>query len=172
MRPHIDSLLQSMKTILIYNKKIDQYVPQLNPNVQNIHVPIKRNISVFQDFLSLALIAKIVSIIKPNAVMTVAPKAGLLGMIAAFAVGIPVRLHIFQGEVWASKKGTYRYLLRFMDLVTASLATHLLAVSHSEMKFLINQKVNYLFKAKQQQQKKNKTLLKDCFFLLKRTINV
>jgi len=141
MRPHIDSLLQSMKTILIYNKKIDQYVPQLNPNVQNIHVPIKRNISVFQDFLSLALIAKIVSNIKPNAVMTVAPKAGLLGMIAAFAVGIPVRLHIFQGEVWASKKGVFRILLRFMDSITASLATHLIAVSKSEMQFLINQKV-------------------------------
>jgi hypothetical protein len=141
MRPHIDSLLQSMKTILIYNKKIDQYVPQLNPNVHNIHVPIKRNISVFQDFLSLALIAKIVSNIKPNAVMTVAPKAGLLGMIAAFAMGIPVRLHIFQGEVWASKKGVYRILLRFMDSITASLATHLIAVSKSEMQFLINQKV-------------------------------
>lgn len=141
MRPHIDLLLKRIETILIFNKKIDQYVPKFNPNVQSIHVPIKRNISVFQDFLSLALIAKILCDIKPNAVLTVAPKAGLLGMIAAFAMGIPIRLHIFQGEVWASKKGVYRYLLRFMDSVTAFLATHLLAVSNSEMNFLINQGV-------------------------------
>ncbi len=141
MRPHIDLLLQSMETILIFNKKIDQYVPQLNPNVQKIHVPIRRKISFFQDFLSLVLITKKVCNIKPNAVVTVAPKAGLLGMIAAFAMGTPIRLHIFQGEAWASKKGIYKILLRFMDSITASLATHLLAVSQSEMQFLIDQKV-------------------------------
>lgn len=141
MRPHIKMLMGKVKTVLIFNKKIDQYVPQLNPNVQKIHVPIRRKISVFQDFLSLVLITKIFCNIKPNAVMTIAPKAGLLGMIAAFAMGVPIRLHIFQGEAWASKKGIYKFLLRFIDSITASLATHLLAVSQSEMQFLINQKV-------------------------------
>lgn len=141
MRPHIDLLLKKFKIILIFNKKIDQYVPELNSEAQKVHVSIQRNISFIHDFFSLIHITKTLFEIKPKVVLTVAPKAGLLGMVAAFILRIPIRLHIFQGEVWASKKGAYRYLLRCMDSVTASLATHLLAVSNSEMNFLINQRV-------------------------------
>lgn len=141
MRPHIDALLKKVKTILIFNKNIDQYVPELNSDAQKIHVSIERNISVFQDSLSLIHLTKVLFGIKPKAVMTVAPKAGLLGMIASFLSRVPIRIHIFQGEVWASKNGIYRNLLRFMDFITASLATHVLAVSPSEMQFLISHKV-------------------------------
>jgi glycosyltransferase involved in cell wall biosynthesis len=141
MRPHIDALLKKVKTILIFNKNIDQYVPELNSDAQKIHVSIERNISVFQDSLSLIHLTKVLFGIKPKAVMTVAPKAGLLGMIASFLSRVPIRIHIFQGEVWASKNGIYRNLLRFMDSITASLATHVLAVSPSEMHFLISHKV-------------------------------
>jgi lipopolysaccharide/colanic/teichoic acid biosynthesis glycosyltransferase len=141
MRPHIVLLLKRIKTILIFNKKIDQYVPKINPNAETIHVSINRDISFFQDLLSTAHLAKTLFNIKPKVVMTVAPKAGLLGMITAFIIRVPIRLHIFQGEVWASKKGAYRYLLRFIDSLTSCMATHLLAVSNSEMEFLINQRV-------------------------------
>ena len=36
-------------------------------------------------------------------VITLVPKAGLLASLAAMASRVPVRLHIFQGEVWSSK---------------------------------------------------------------------
>lgn len=69
----------------------------------------------------------------------VGPKAGLLSMTASKFTNIKNRLFIFQGEVWASKKGFYRHILKFMDFLTARFATHLLAVSHSECSFLKNQ---------------------------------
>jgi glycosyltransferase involved in cell wall biosynthesis len=72
-------------------------------------------------------------------VVSVAPKAGLLSMLAAFFTGVPNRIHIFQGEVWASKRGIQRFILKFADKLTATLATQLLAVSHSEKLFLIEQ---------------------------------
>jgi glycosyltransferase involved in cell wall biosynthesis len=60
-------------------------------------------------------------------------------MMAAFCTRVPNRVHIFQGEVWASKRGIQRFILKYADKLTAKFATQLLAVSHSEKIFLIEQ---------------------------------
>jgi glycosyltransferase involved in cell wall biosynthesis len=73
--------------------------------------------------------------------ITVVPKAGLLGMLAGAFTGISRRLHIFQGEVWVDRRGINRYVLKTCDRITAYLATRVLAVSPSEKEFLVNQKV-------------------------------
>lgn len=57
-------------------------------------------------------------------------------MLVAWSLRIPFRVHVFQGEVWAARNGPMRWLLRFMDSVTARLATHVLVVSPSEKQFL------------------------------------
>jgi glycosyltransferase involved in cell wall biosynthesis len=50
-------------------------------------------------------------------------------------------LHIFQGEVWSSKTGALKIVLKLADKVTAKLATHVLAVSASERQFLIEEDI-------------------------------
>jgi len=70
-------------------------------------------------------------------VHTLTPKAGLLGMLAARLAGVPVRLHTFQGEVWVTRRGALRWLLKSLDRLLARLATDLLVVSASERAFLI-----------------------------------
>jgi glycosyltransferase involved in cell wall biosynthesis len=69
-------------------------------------------------------------------VITLVPKAGMLGMLVAFFTNISIRVHIFQGEVWASRSGLSRAFLRFCDVLIARLATNILAVSPSERNFL------------------------------------
>lgn len=70
-------------------------------------------------------------------VHTLTPKAGLLGMLAAWLAGVPLRLHTFQGEVWVTRRGALRWLLKNLDRLVAWLATDLLVVSASERAFLI-----------------------------------
>src|SRR5207244_1071278 len=70
-------------------------------------------------------------------VHSVTPKAGLLAMAAGRLARIPLRLHMFTGQVWAARKGVARAALRAFDGVIASCATHVLVDSRSQRDFLI-----------------------------------
>ena len=69
-------------------------------------------------------------------VHSMTPKAGLLAMMASSAARVSSRFHTFVGEVWATRRGPWRSLLKNADRLTARLATDVLAVSPSELEFL------------------------------------
>jgi glycosyltransferase involved in cell wall biosynthesis len=71
-----------------------------------------------------------------DAVHTIAPKAGLLGMAAARLTRIPKRIHTFQGEVWTTKRGAGRVALRALDRFVGKLSTHPVVIGRSEQTFL------------------------------------
>lgn len=140
-RPHLQELSKEFDVTLVVNLKNDSYLPNLDLPIKVINAPIERKISPIQDLLAIATLFKIFKQKRFDLVITVVPKAGLLGMIAAFMAFIPKRLHIFQGEVWANRAGFERLLLKTCDRITSSLATNILAVSNSEKVFLVNQGV-------------------------------
>ena len=51
----------------------------------------------------------------PMAVHTITSKAGLLGMLAAWLARVPVRVHSFTGQVWVTRMGFMRWLLKAAD---------------------------------------------------------
>jgi len=104
-------------------------------------VPIQRNISPLHDLQALHALRRAFKAINPHAVHSVTPKAGLLAMTAAFLAGVPCRIHTFTGQVWATKRGAARGLLKNMDSLIAFLATHILVDSPSQRDFLITNKV-------------------------------
>jgi len=58
-------------------------------------------------------------------------------MLAARIVRVPVRLHTFTGQVWATRKGPMHALLRAMDRAIARCATAVLVDSRSQREFLV-----------------------------------
>jgi len=106
-----------------------------------IALPIRRKISPWSDLRTLALLIRLFRERRFDAIHSFSPKAGLLAMVAAWIARIPVRIHIFQGEVWLTRKGAMRLLLKFLDRLVARLATHVLVVSRSERAFLIREGV-------------------------------
>jgi glycosyltransferase involved in cell wall biosynthesis len=62
-------------------------------------------------------------------------------MHAGALAGTPVRIHTFTGQVWASRKGPVRRLLKAADRRTAKAATHVLADSTSQRDFLVTEGV-------------------------------
>ena len=62
-------------------------------------------------------------------------------MIAATITFVPIRIHTFTGQVWVTRKGINKYMLKLLDRLTATLATVVLVDSPSQREFLIDYNV-------------------------------
>lgn len=102
-----------------------------------VAVPIVRPIRPLTDLRALWRLWRFLRAERFDIVHSVAPKAGLLTMLAAWGARVPVRLHTFTGQVWATRTGPLRWLLRMLDRVIAGCATALLTDSFSQSDFLI-----------------------------------
>jgi glycosyltransferase involved in cell wall biosynthesis len=110
------------------------------PSDITVHnVNINRDPKVFADLKSLFALYKLFKKQNYDLVHSFTPKAGLLTQISAFVARIPKRLHTFTGQVWATKQGLSRSVLKFLDKVTATLATFCLIDSPSQKAFLIKE---------------------------------
>ncbi|MGA9164112.1 MAG: glycosyltransferase family 4 protein [Thiobacillus sp.] len=141
LKPHLVAFSQHFDVTLACNPKNDAYLPPLDLPVHQAAVGMERKISPLRDLITLFELFSLFRRERFDLVVSVAPKAGLLGMLAAFLMGVPCRVHIFQGEVWASRRGPMRSLLKAMDKVIARSATHVLAVGPGERQFLQEQGV-------------------------------
>lgn len=141
LKPHLHSLSRHFEVTVICNPRLDAYLPPLDLPVRELALPIARKIAPWRDLRALVALCQMFGRERFDVVVSVVPKAGLLGMLAAWLLRVPLRVHIFQGEVWASRRGPMRWLLKSLDGLTARLATHVLAVSESEKNFLEQQGV-------------------------------
>ena len=104
--------------------------------VELISIPIERPIAPWRDGVALYLLLRLFRRRRYAAIQSVTPKAGLLAMLAGFIARVPVRVHIFTGQVWATRTGAARWFLRTMDRLIAACATHVLVDSPSQRDFL------------------------------------
>jgi glycosyltransferase involved in cell wall biosynthesis len=109
-----------------------------NPNLKDIHrIGIQRDISVLKDFKSLLELRTYLKKMKFDAVLTVTPKAGLLGILAAALGGIKNRIHIFTGQVWHTKSGLFKLILMSIDKLIFNLASTVLVDGKAQREYLI-----------------------------------
>lgn len=110
-------------------------------NITCHDIPIQRKISIWNDLKALSVIRKIYKKEKFDSVHSVTPKAGLLNALAGKLAGVPHRIHIYTGQVWATRKGFMRFMLKTIDKIPAMLNTNLLVDGMSQRKFLIDEGV-------------------------------
>ena len=122
-------MAQWAEITVVFNKKLNVEIDLSDLPIKIKHVHVMRNISLWWDFLSLVSLCRLFSLQHYDMVISLTPKAGLLSMFASKLASVRVRLHIFQGEVWASKTGLMRILLKTADKAVAVLATNVMAVS-------------------------------------------
>ena len=133
---HIRALSERYEVHLVLNGPPESI---LHPDLQRTRrfsARIEREIAPFADAAGLVQLTRILRRGGYSAVHSLTPKAGLLTAIAAFAARVPVRLHTYTGQVWATRKGARRHFLKAFDLLIAKLDTHLLADSLSQRDFL------------------------------------
>ena len=95
-------------------------------DVRTVGVPMERHISIVKDFVSLMRLVRVFAKEKPDMVHSMTPKAGLLCMMAAWMVRVPVRVHTFTGLVWPTAKGLSRRVLMLTDKITCWCATNVI----------------------------------------------
>ena len=125
------------ETSVVANAPDGDFLKKLNIHVRFMGVPLKRQVCLLADVHALCSLLLIFLRERFQIVHSITPKAGLLGMGAAFFARVPVRVHTFTGQVWATKSGVARAVLRFLDKLIAGFATHVLVDSCSQRKFLI-----------------------------------
>lgn len=135
LRLHIEHLANDYDVFVISNYGAEP-VPQ-DERVTYFSVPLAREISPLVDLKTLFQLVRLFRRHRFDAVHSVTPKAGLLGMLAARIAGVPVRVHWFTGQVWATRAGVGRFVLKSADRLIAATSSHLLADSPSQRDFLL-----------------------------------
>lgn len=104
-------------------------------------IPMTRRISPFEDIVSLfRLIFKLWEL-KPRIVHSHTPKGGLLGQVAAWIIGVPIRIFHLHGLRYATASGFTRQLLMMSDRLACALAHQVVIVSHSARETAIADKI-------------------------------
>lgn len=141
MRPHLMAL-QSKWCLHVYaNTQESDLLKKKGLNVPIEFAAVERKIHPLADIKALWFLYRKFRSERPFAVHTLTPKAGLLGVCAAWLAGVPVRVHSFTGQVWVTRQGAMRWLLKAADQCIASLATDVLVDSPSQRHFLIQEGV-------------------------------
>lgn len=138
---HLRALSKIYVVTVIVNTQNSNFLAELGINVQVIPIKISRDINLCSDLYALFKLIQLFKKQSYDAVHSITPKAGLLAMIAGALTKTPLRVHTFTGQVWATKTGFSRYILKKVDAIFAGLATHLIIDSPSQLDFLLCEKV-------------------------------
>jgi len=104
-----------------------------------VPLPIRRKVALLADLTALSRLFLLFRRERYAAVSSVTPKAGMLALLAATLARVPLRIHIFTGQVWTTRLGWKRWLLKTVDRFMARLATHVLADSPSQRDFMVKE---------------------------------
>lgn len=138
---HLAAMQDKFDLFLITNAVSTDILAKRGIRGHVIPLRIERKIALWRDALALFRLVRIFLHYRFDLVHSVTPKAGLLSMVAGCLARIPVRVHTFTGQVWATRSGVSRWLLKSMDRLLSVCATHLLVDSFSQRAFLVKEQV-------------------------------
>jgi len=137
----ISALSDKYDVTVVLNTKDKHFLDKLGIKATVLFAGIARNVSLWKDIKALVYLGYLFRKNRFDIVHSVTPKAGLLSMISGFLTRIPIRIHTFTGQVWVTKSGLKKWLLKLMDKLLALLATNVLIDSNSQRAFLVEQGV-------------------------------
>ena len=138
LREHIEALSQEHEVYLMGNIPDAEAISGLK--LAGWHrIEIERGISLLRDLKAVWQAWRYFRKMKFDAVHSVTPKAGLVTALAGWLAGIKHRTHIFTGQVWATRKGLMRWLLKSLDKLIVLIDNHILVDGRSQRSYLIQE---------------------------------
>jgi glycosyltransferase involved in cell wall biosynthesis len=138
---HLRALSKVYDVTVIVNTSNLNFLEKYGVKAKVIPLAIARDINLISDFSCLFQLIKIFRQQNFSAVHSVTPKAGLLAMLASWLACVPLRVHTFTGQVWVTKTGVKRLLLKQFDRLIALFSTQIIVDSPSQCQFLIDENV-------------------------------
>lgn len=140
LRDHIAALAEEYDVYLVGNINSDKEVIGLALTGWH-HIGIERNISLWHDIKAVLAARRYFKLMKFDAIHSVTPKAGLVSALAGKMAGIKHRTHIFTGQVWCTRKGLMRAVLKSIDKIIARCNNHILVDGKSQRDYLVKEGV-------------------------------
>lgn len=100
-------------------------------SVETCAVPIAREIDLVKDVKAFVALYREIRSWQPDIVNASTPKAGLLGMVAAWVACVPVRVYVQRGLRLETETGAKRHLLAATERLAATCAHRVYGVSQS-----------------------------------------
>ena len=144
---HLRALSELYDVTVIVNTDNPNFLAEAGIKAKVIPLKISRDISLFSDLICLFKLIKIFYQQRFSSVHSLMPKSGLLAMLAAWVVRVPLRIHTFTGQVWANKIGLKRFILKQFDCLIVFLSTNNIVDSPSQRQFLLDNEVITLAKS-------------------------
>ncbi len=108
--------------------------------VRIFHLELTRKITPLKDFAAVFKLYQFLKKEKPSIVHTHTPKAGIVGMMAAWLANVPNRLHTVAGLPLMEAQGLKRKILNFVEKLTYRFATKVYPNSRGLYEFIISEK--------------------------------
>jgi glycosyltransferase involved in cell wall biosynthesis len=108
--------------------------------VRVFHVGLTRKITPLKDIVAVFKLYRFLKKEKPSIVHTHTPKAGIVGMTAAWFAGVPNRLHTVAGLPLMEATGLKRQVLNFVEKLTYRFATKVYPNSIGLYDFIITER--------------------------------
>lgn len=109
--------------------------------VNHFSLEMTRKITPLQDLRCLLQLIRFLRKDKPHIVHTHTPKAGIVGMLAAFITGVPLRMHTVAGLPLMEAKGLKKSILYAVERLTYRCATHVYPNARGLMDFIQEKKL-------------------------------
>jgi glycosyltransferase involved in cell wall biosynthesis len=110
-------------------------------SISTIGIKIEREISVWADLVSIWQLYWTLVKLKPDIVNASTPKAGLLGIIAAWLARVPTRIYFLRGLRLETANGFKKFILLTTEKIASACATSIVPVSQSLRNTYIEQKL-------------------------------
>ena len=146
LRAHIKTAAVKYRVTVVCNATDKHLLEGINAHI--VSLPFERKPAPWRDALALYYLFKLFRREQFDIVHSIMPKTGMLAMLAAWLARVPVRIHTFTGQVWVTKRGLQRALLKSFDMMIGNFATCILADSPSQRDFLLHEKGLYQRKIK------------------------
>lgn len=140
LREHI-LVLSRVYDVTVITNTGENTALNIPTKIKLVPCAIERDIDIFSDFKCLMELTKNFRREKFDLVLSVTPKAGLLSALAGCFSGTKNRLHWFTGQVWVTKRGLKRTILKFIDKLLVSCVRYALIDSQSQFNFLTSERI-------------------------------
>ena len=141
LKQHLLLLSKTFNVTVVVNTSDPRFLKKQGINVNVIPLDIKRNINIFRDLKALFSLFYLFLKNRPVSVQSITPKAGLLAMAAAYMARVPLKVHTFTGQVWVTKSGVFRYILKKLDTMIVFFSDYAIVDGPLQSQFLVEEKV-------------------------------
>ena len=107
--------------------------------VEHFPLDLTRKITPLKDLKALYRLFRFLQKYRPEIVHTHTPKAGIVGMLAAFLARVPLRIHTVAGLPLMEAKGMKKIILRFVERLTYRCATNVFPNSKGLQAYILEQ---------------------------------